>query len=250
MLVCGAANCLPAGAKVSWAVNSSNTLDLAGSSQTIGGLDCATTTSTPTITNSSATSDATLTINGGTNIYTFAGVIKDGAMHRIAVTVAGGTNTLAGTNTYSGNTTVNGGKLVIQVPTLASNSTITVAGGAVLQLGFAVTNQVGALVLNGVSKATGVYSSATDPTCLAGTGSLLVQSSIANYPTNISVSANGNQLTLSWPATHLGWYAQSNSVTLVNPSYWIDVPNSQNGTNLIITINPAQPNVFYRLRHP
>ncbi|MDR3457201.1 MAG: YDG domain-containing protein [Verrucomicrobiae bacterium] len=249
-LVCGAANCLPAGAKVSWAVNSSNVLDLAGFSQTIGGLDCATTTDTPTVTNSSATSDALLTLNAGTNAYTFAGVIRDGATHKIALTSAGGTNTLSGTNAYSGNTTVNGGRLVIQAATLGTNSTVTVAGGAVLQLGFAVTNQVGGLVLNGVSKASGVYNSTTDPVYLAGTGSLLVSSSIANYPTNISFNVSGNTLNLSWPATHLGWYAQSNSVDLVNSNFWFDVPNSQNGTSLIITINPAQPNVFYRLRHP
>jgi autotransporter-associated beta strand protein len=249
-LVCGAANCLPAGAKVNWAANSSNILDLAGASQTIGGLDCSTTTSTPAVTNSSATSDAVLTLNAGTNAYTFAGAIKDGATHKISLTVSSGTNTLTGTNTYSGNTTVNGGKLVIQLPTLASNSTVTVANGAVLQLGFAVTNQVAALVLNGISKAAGVYNNTTDPTYLAGTGSLLVQSPIANYPTNITFSVNGGTLNLSWPATHLGWFAQSNSVNLANTNFWFDVPNSQNGTNLVISVNPAQKNVFYRLRHP
>jgi autotransporter-associated beta strand protein len=249
-LVCGAANCLPAGAKVNWSANSSNILDLAGASQTIGGLDCSTTTSMPAVTNSSATSDAVLTLNAGTNAYTFAGAIKDGATHKISLTVSSGTNTLTGTNTYSGNTTVNGGKLVIQLPTLASNSTVTVANGAVLQLGFAVTNQVAALVLNGISKAAGVYNNTTDPTYLAGTGSLLVQSSIANYPTNITFSVNGGTLNLSWPATHLGWYAQSNSVSVANTNFWFDVPNSQNATNLVISVNPAQKNVFYRLRHP
>jgi hypothetical protein len=72
----------------------------------------------------------------------------------------------------------------------------------------------------------------------------------ASYPTNTTFSFNGTALTLSWPATHLGWIVQSNDVNVANPNFWFDIPNSQNGTNLVITINPASVNVFYRLRHP
>src|ERR1035441_172042 len=62
-LICGAANCLAASGKISWASSSSNILDLAGFNQTIAGLDCTTiTTGAPLVTNSSATSDAVLTI--------------------------------------------------------------------------------------------------------------------------------------------------------------------------------------------
>ncbi len=81
-------------------------------------------------------------------------------------------------------------------------------------------------------------------------GSITVVPGTASYPTNISFSVTGNTLSLTWPATHLGWYAQSNSVSLADSNYWFDVPDSQNGTNLDITINPAQTNVFYRLRQP
>ena len=173
-LICGAVNCLPSGAKVSWGSTSSNILDLAGYNQTIGGLDCSTTTSAPVVTNSSATSDAVLTINSGANSYTFAGAINNGATHRLALTILGGTTTLTGSNTYSGNTVVGQGKLIIQQPTLDKNSTVTVSNGAVLQLNFAVTNQVGALVLNGISKPLGTYNSTTGAPYLTGTGSLLV----------------------------------------------------------------------------
>ena len=58
-----------------------------------------------------------------------------------------------------------------------------------------------------------------------------------------------NTLSLSWPADHLGWIAQSNSVG-VNSASWFDVPNSQNGTQLNITLNPGVKNVYYRLRLP
>ena len=172
-LICGAVNCLPPSVKVTWGSGSSNSLDLAGFSQTIVGLDCSTTTSTPAVTNSSDTSDAVLTINGGSTPYTFAGTINNGATHRLDVKILGGTNTLTGANTC-GNMMVGKGKLIIQQPTLDKNSTITVSNNAVLQLNFAVTNQVGALVLNGVSKALGVYNSTTAAPYIIGTGSLLV----------------------------------------------------------------------------
>lgn len=88
---------------------------------------------------------------------------------------------------------------------------------------------------------------------LADDGSITVLSAppiVADYPTNIAFSVSGGKLMLSWPATHQGWYAQSNSVSVSSSSNWHDVPGSQIGTNLTITINPALPNVFYRLRHP
>ncbi|MEI8288408.1 MAG: autotransporter-associated beta strand repeat-containing protein [Verrucomicrobiota bacterium] len=162
-----------------------------------------------------------------------------------------GTLTLLGTNNYTGNTTVSTGTLSVQQPAIDTNSTVTVAGGAVLNLGFSVTNPVAKLVINGVRKAQGVYNNTTDPGYLTGSGSLLVQSYAANYPTNITVNLSGSQLNMSlnmsWPATHLGWYLQSNSVNLASPNLWHDVPNSQNVINLVIPISPALTNVFYRL---
>ena len=71
--------------------------------------------------------------------------------------------------------------------------------------------------------------------------------SIASNPTNITYTVHGSTLTLKWPADHLGWYVQSNAVSLAKTNDWYSVPGSQNGTNLIITINPAKANVFYRL---
>ncbi|MEI7808136.1 MAG: MBG domain-containing protein, partial [Verrucomicrobiota bacterium] len=171
-LICGAVNCLPSGARAQWDSGSSNILDLAGYNQTISGLTGS--TSMPVVTNSSATSDAVLTINSGSSSYTFAGAIRNGATHRLALTIVGGTNTLSGSNTYSGSTIVGRGKLIIQQPALDINSTVIVSNGAVLQLGFSVTNQVGALVLNGVNKALGVYNSTTAAPYITGTGSLLV----------------------------------------------------------------------------
>jgi hypothetical protein len=86
-----------------------------------------------------------------------------------------------------------------------------------------------------------------------GSGSITVltgPAATASYPTNITTTVSGGVLTLAWPATHLGWYAQSNSVALENTNFWFDIAGSQAVTNLNITLDPSLPNVFYRLRHP
>ena len=196
---------------------------------------------------------AVIDIQGNTVAITNA-LQQDAASPGGGLTVlgTGGTLTLSGTNTYTGNTTVNGGTLVLQQPTLSAGSTITVTNAGLLQLAFAgsETNQVAALVLNGVNKVAGVYNSTTDPAYLSGAGSLRVGAAVATYSTNITYGVSGSVLTLTWPESHLGWYVQSNSVSLTSPSSWFDIPGSQTATNLSITINPALPQVFYRMRLP
>lgn len=80
-------------------------------------------------------------------------------------------------------------------------------------------------------------------------GVLSVVTGSASNPTNITVSINGSTLTLSWPSDHLGWFAQSNSVGVTTPN-WFDIPGSQNGTTLNLTVSPSQRQVFFRLRSP
>jgi hypothetical protein len=75
----------------------------------------------------------------------------------------------------------------------------------------------------------------------------LTPSSSSNPTMTFSVS--GSTLSLSWPTDHAGWFAQSNSVNVAT-SAWNDIPGSQNGTSLSITVNRAQPTVYYRLRSP
>lgn len=167
------------------------------------------------------------------------------------IKIGSGTLTLSGANSYTGNTTVNAGTLELTQPTLALASTVSVKSGAVLRLNFAATNRVTALVLNGVNKPAGVYNSTSGAPFLTGTGSLLVQP-IATTPTNITVSASGNTLSLSWPASHLGWILQrqTNPLTVGLSTNWADVAGSASITATNITINPANPAVFYRLRNP
>jgi hypothetical protein len=83
------------------------------------------------------------------------------------------------------------------------------------------------------------------------TVSIAVTGGTSSTPTNIVFSVSGgNTLNLTWPGSHLGWFAQSNSVSLADTNYWFDIIGSDAVTNLSIPISPALPKVFYRLRLP
>ena len=82
-------------------------------------------------------------------------------------------------------------------------------------------------------------------------GVLSVVLGVATNPTNITATVSGNLLTLTWPADHLGWtlQAQTNSITTGLTTNWVDVAGSAASNTNVMTINPANPTVFYRLRY-
>ncbi|HEV2318295.1 MAG TPA: LamG-like jellyroll fold domain-containing protein, partial [Verrucomicrobiae bacterium] len=68
-------------------------------------------------------------------------------------------------------------------------------------------------------------------------------------PTNIVFSVANNQLTLSWPADHIGWQlqAQTNSTSVGIGTNWVNY-NPSTGTNQVsIPINLTNGTVFFRL---
>jgi autotransporter-associated beta strand protein len=81
-------------------------------------------------------------------------------------------------------------------------------------------------------------------------GLLSVVPATVTYPTNLTYSLSNGTLSLSWPASHLGWIAQSNAVSVARSSNWSDVPGSSSVTNFNVVPSPAWTNVFYRLRSP
>jgi autotransporter-associated beta strand protein len=187
------------------------------------------------------------------NAVTFTDALIAGDAFGGGLTKTGaGTLTLSGANNYTGNTTVNAGTLELAQPVLAATAKVIVTNGAVLQLDFAVTNTVAALILNGVTKSPGVYNNSTDPTYLTGTGSLQVAATVATNPTNITFTVSGNSLILSWPADHTGWHlqAQTNSLTSGLGTNWVTIPNTDLGNSYTNTINPANGAVFYRMILP
>ena len=104
---------------------------------------------------------------------TLSGIIS-GAGSLVKDTSSGTLTFSGAANTFTGGITVNAGTLDIQHPFLGSLFAVVVASGAVLQLDVAATNQVGALVLNGVSQPNGVYNSGNSGGYITGSGSLLV----------------------------------------------------------------------------
>lgn len=135
-------------------------------------------------------------------------------------------------------TTVNyGGTLTV------TNHTGTLAKDDAFQL-FSAGSYTGNFSQVVVAGSTGTF----DP----ATGILTItSSSVAEYPTNISFElTQPGQVALGWPETHRGWYAQSNALDLANSAAWFDIPGSENLTNINITVDPATPKVFYRLRKP
>lgn len=96
----------------------------------------------------------------------------------------------------------------------------------------------------------GVAGSATLQINGSGGLDLVVTSTTSSNPTSVNVAYSSGILTLTWPGDHLGWLAQSNALDLTSSNDWFDILGSQSATNLLIPINPASPQIFYRLRYP
>ena len=339
-----------------------NNLNLlkSGGTANLALLGSITNTGSMTISNLNNTGPGTITVSGpiditgtitnigvGTNATVIYGAIGSNVTS-VVQNSATAPFTFYGYNNFGGNAVVNTGTLIVGTNALSSNATVTVAGGATVNLNFdsTLTNTVAGLVLNGSTAAAGVHNATTDPIFLNGTGNLLVtpmapsiatttlqlsssaQTNVylqplmftatvqtngvtataatsnvvfsvngspvatnalvsgqatysnstlplgtttidtqylgdSNYSpssaslvqtiivtsvaTNVTYRVSSGTVILSWPADHLGWYAQSNSVSLVTSSAWHDLPGSQLGTSVTNTINPAQPKVFYRI---
>ncbi len=129
-------NALPVNTTVQLGAAGNGILDLGGFSQQIGGLSTAGTATNQTIGSSSTSSDATLIYNGGASTYggNLVDVVGSGT-HKMALTVAGGTLTLAGVNTFSGDTTISGGTLALTGTVAIANSpNINISAGATLDV--------------------------------------------------------------------------------------------------------------------
>ncbi len=123
----------------------------------------------------------------------------------------------------------------------------TVANGASFKL-FDAVDYAGAFAA--IQPSTPGGGLAWDASSLGVDGTLRVIGGLAQTPTNITFSVSDGALNLSWPATHKGWFVQSNSVSISAGNEWFDVSGSDAGTELSIPINPATHEVYYRLSKP
>ena len=89
-------------------------------------------------------------------------------------------------------------------------------------------------------------------TNVAVNGSITVGSvtpPINPLPGKIQFSLSGTTLSLGWP-TNLGWALQTNAVGLIATNAWFAYPGSTNVTNVNLTIDQSQTNVYFRLVNP
>jgi autotransporter-associated beta strand protein len=138
-----------------------------------------------------------------------------------------------------------GGTLVISNATsdgtlLAANDQFTLFSAATPSGSFGgIAGSPGAGLAYRFNSATGVLSVITAP-------------AIAPNPTNLTFNVTGSTLKLNWPPDHEGWILQeqTNGLTTGITTNWFDVEGTANVTNTSIIISPANPTVFFRLRHP
>ncbi len=190
-------------------------------------------------TNSSLTLNIILAATGAHNFYAESGytITEESS---VLISGSGGLTangpglvTLLGTNTYTGNTTVSAGTLELAQPYLSWRSSVSVSNGAALQLDFAVTNQVAALVINGVSQAPDVYNSTTTPTYITGAGSLLVAPLSTNaYLTSLALNP-ADSLTPNFATNLLGYYATNGYET----SPTLTVTNGNPAASNVLILN-------------
>ncbi len=214
----------------------------------------------------------------GNNGYTDPTIVSAGTL--------GGNGTLNGPVTINSSATLAPGN---SVGTLTINSDLTINGNLAIELNKSLSPSNDLVVVSGVltNSGTGTVTvanlgpalvvgdtftlfsqavsngaaltvtgaSVTWTNKLAIDGSIRVLSlapPIANYPTNISYTVSGGTLTVSWPATHLGWNLQSqtNALNKGLGTNWVTIPGTSAVTFTNLTIIPANPTVFYRLSKP
>lgn len=83
-------------------------------------------------------------------------------------------------------------------------------------------------------------------------GTLAVVTTVNTTPTNLTASVSGSQLTLSWPADHIGWIlqTQTNVLAVGLSTNWFDVVGSSATNQVEVTNDLLDSSVFFRLRLP
>jgi autotransporter-associated beta strand protein len=256
--------------------------DTVGTNRTLQVTNTAATAFSGVITDNGIASGITKTGTGmlfldGANTYTGLTTISNGVLAgsgsiagpvdvETPGAIGGGSATAIGVLTVNNSLTVNGGVYIRVNKTLSpsrSNDLVSVtgtlsSGGA----GTVTVTNIGATAVAVGDKFTIFSKPVTGAGTLTVTGggmnwnnNLAVDGSItaasvatttATNPTNMTFSVSGGNLTIAWPADHLGWYLQMNTNGL-SSNTWVDVASSNTGTNAVIPINPSQRTVLFRM---
>jgi autotransporter-associated beta strand protein len=238
---------------------------------------------TQTLTNVNTYTGST-TINGGTLLVVSPGSLGAGSAVTNNATL-GGNGTINDPTTVTATGTLQPGLGGLDTSTLTINNDLTLGGNALFALnrtnvqnaasvagiynltyggGLTVTNVGPALQLNdtftlfSAGSSSGTFAATNLPALSGGlawnwdpaTSVLSVVAGGSSGPATITNSVSGNTLTLTWPAGQ-GWrlVGQTNSLSIGLSTNWYSVSGASDGS-ATITINPANPTVFYRLVNP
>ena len=223
----------------------------------------------------------------GANTYTGPTVVSNGTLlvsgslgASSSVTVQGGT--LAGTGTIAGPVTINAlGTLApgSSAGALTINNSLTLNGTTVMEVSHAATDRVtglGTVTLGGTLQVvvqgtlsgneifklfsatnyTGDFATydlpalpspyAWDYSKMTVDGTLRVTGGGDLPRPTLAVAQSGSQLTFSWNDVSFKLQAQTNSLSTGISGNWADYPGG-GGSPVAVTVNPANPAVFFRL---
>jgi autotransporter-associated beta strand protein len=212
----------------------------------------------------SITSTGAVTVAGGTLAGT--GTINNNLTVQPAGTLSPGLGSGSiGTLTVNGNVALSGTVNVDINKTAGTRDQVVGVGNITYGGTLAVNNLSGTLTTNDTFQLFSATTPSGDFTSVAGsagsglkfsfnpaTGVLSVVPGYPSEPPVVAYSFGGNTLTLSWPSAYSGYVLQSqtNALNVGLSNNWADVPGSGSSTQAVITVNPNNPTVFYRLREP
>ena len=243
----GAANAIPSGSSV----NVGGTLNLAGFTDTIGGLSGGGTVD-------GTSGSPTLTVGGNNSGGTFSGVIKNTAGTLSLVKTGAGAETLSGTNTYSGNTTISNGTLLVngllgggavtnKGGTLGGSGAIscpvTVQSGAFLQPGLGGVDTSTLTINNNLTLAGNAVftlnrTNAQNASRVSGVGTLTLGGILT--VTNAGPALEGGDLFFLFNATaQAGSFSATNLPALTAGLFWTNTLSINGAISVISTLPPT-----------
>jgi hypothetical protein len=79
-----------------------------------------------------------------------------------------------------------------------------------------------------------------------------VPTTIPTTPTNITFTATGSTITISWPSNYLGWslQAQTNARSVglkTSTNLWFTLPGTESVTTTNLPVDKLNETVFFRL---
>jgi len=197
------------------------------------------------------------TITGGLNVASL-GTVSPG--FSIGTLTVSSNVTLGGTALFEINRTAspNSDKLIAPVVNAGGALTVTNIGATALQAGDTFqlfsTAVTGAFAVTNLPVSDHGYNYTwTNKLVINGTLAVLTaMPSVNTSPTNITSAFDGSNLTLSWPADHIGWHLQSQTNSLVTGlgTNWVDVAGASATNQVIIPVNAANGSVFFRMIYP